>query len=247
METEEILNEREKTHGDYKHVARLSWSFKHTVREELNSQEKDMRRNVDIGQQEAVEMILHKIARIICGDPNHADHWDDIAGYAMLGKGKRIGCGRCGKYRRDKLARCECMQGERVIRQEDMPPTAHMGEKFLFEEGRFGPVDEKEWFKTEPCQHPSRNKIKRFHTDIKDEVSYLLITADCLECGHVHILDFMPQKEEAVEAEAKAAEPTVTTLFGCDKCGKWRRDKDYTADCKGCEEVSVISKTETTE
>ena len=24
---------------------------------------------------------------IVCGDPNCADHWDDIAGYALLGKG----------------------------------------------------------------------------------------------------------------------------------------------------------------
>lgn len=31
-------------------------------------------------------MILAKIARIVSGDPNHADHWDDIAGYALLGK-----------------------------------------------------------------------------------------------------------------------------------------------------------------
>ena len=35
-------------------------------------------------QQECIDMILHKIARIGTGDPNKVDHWDDIAGYATL-------------------------------------------------------------------------------------------------------------------------------------------------------------------
>jgi hypothetical protein len=35
-------------------------------------------------QVEALEMIAHKIGRILSGDPNHQDHWDDIAGYAKL-------------------------------------------------------------------------------------------------------------------------------------------------------------------
>lgn len=35
-------------------------------------------------QKEALEMIAHKIGRIINGDPNYADSWVDIAGYAKL-------------------------------------------------------------------------------------------------------------------------------------------------------------------
>lgn len=35
-------------------------------------------------QQEALDMIFHKIGRIINGDPNYADSWRDIAGYAQL-------------------------------------------------------------------------------------------------------------------------------------------------------------------
>jgi len=35
-------------------------------------------------QREALEMIAHKIGRIINGDPNYADSWTDIAGYATL-------------------------------------------------------------------------------------------------------------------------------------------------------------------
>ncbi len=35
-------------------------------------------------QREALEMIAHKIGRILNGDPNYADSWHDIAGYAAL-------------------------------------------------------------------------------------------------------------------------------------------------------------------
>ena len=35
-------------------------------------------------QLEALDMIAHKIGRILAGDPNYADSWVDIAGYAQL-------------------------------------------------------------------------------------------------------------------------------------------------------------------
>lgn len=35
-------------------------------------------------QKEALEMIAHKIGRVLCGDPDYADSWHDIAGYAKL-------------------------------------------------------------------------------------------------------------------------------------------------------------------
>ena len=81
MKTEEILNEREKTHGDFKRLCELVGKLR-----ELSLIYR--REGQSATQQIALEMIYLKLARIICGDPNHADHWDDIAGYAMLGKGK---------------------------------------------------------------------------------------------------------------------------------------------------------------
>jgi hypothetical protein len=36
-------------------------------------------------QREALELIAMKIARILSGDHNYRDHWDDIEGYAELG------------------------------------------------------------------------------------------------------------------------------------------------------------------
>ena len=35
-------------------------------------------------QRESLDMIAHKIGRILAGDPDFRDHWDDIAGYAKL-------------------------------------------------------------------------------------------------------------------------------------------------------------------
>lgn len=35
-------------------------------------------------QKEALEMIAHKMGRILNGDPNYHDSWHDIVGYAKL-------------------------------------------------------------------------------------------------------------------------------------------------------------------
>jgi hypothetical protein len=35
-------------------------------------------------QKEGLHMILHKIGRIVNGDPDYVDSWLDIAGYATL-------------------------------------------------------------------------------------------------------------------------------------------------------------------
>lgn len=35
-------------------------------------------------QKEALEMVQHKIGRILNGDPNYADSWTDIIGYTRL-------------------------------------------------------------------------------------------------------------------------------------------------------------------
>lgn len=70
-----ILAEREKTHGDFKQHAYYTQQMKALIPpvNPLNN-----------CQRESLEMIMHKIGRILAGDPNHKDHWDDIAGYATL-------------------------------------------------------------------------------------------------------------------------------------------------------------------
>jgi hypothetical protein len=39
---------------------------------------------LDHVKREALEHIATKIGRILSGDPNHRDHWEDIQGYARL-------------------------------------------------------------------------------------------------------------------------------------------------------------------
>jgi hypothetical protein len=76
--TEALLAERGKSHGDFTDHARVTQSLKYGMR---NSPKWDKLTPIQI---EALEMIQHKIGRILSGDPKHQDHWDDIAGYAKL-------------------------------------------------------------------------------------------------------------------------------------------------------------------
>lgn len=75
MQIDEILNQRELTHGKFKDQARIAQGLKFELGDLLN---------LTPTQREALEMITHKIARIVAGNPNCKDHWDDIAGYALL-------------------------------------------------------------------------------------------------------------------------------------------------------------------
>ena len=74
----ELLAVRAQTHGDYSHHARYTQDLKRCLRagaawEGLTDTER-----------EALEVICHKIGRIMAGNPHFRDHWQDIAGYAQL-------------------------------------------------------------------------------------------------------------------------------------------------------------------
>lgn len=71
----DVLNEREKTHGDFAQVAHIASETRKLVMGNY--------RYSDV-QCEALTMIATKLARIACGDPDVRDHWEDIAGYAQL-------------------------------------------------------------------------------------------------------------------------------------------------------------------
>jgi len=75
---EEVLEERGKTHGDFCTHAYATQLIKGVYY--LADNWDDM----TASQKESLEMIAHKIGRILSGDPDHKDHWVDIAGYAML-------------------------------------------------------------------------------------------------------------------------------------------------------------------
>lgn len=73
-----MLTERGKRYGNFEDHARITQAIKHEIRqgESYTSMEDDM--------VEAIDMIAHKIGRIVNGDPRYADSWADIAGYAKL-------------------------------------------------------------------------------------------------------------------------------------------------------------------
>src|SRR4051794_30069410 len=73
-----ILKERAKSHGEYTDHARVTQELKAIIHNEKNW------KSLTDTQKETLEIIAHKIARILVGNPNHKDHWDDIAGYAVL-------------------------------------------------------------------------------------------------------------------------------------------------------------------
>lgn len=79
--TDDLLSERARTHGSWERTAQLSQSLKGVI-----DQAQLPARTLSKGQREAIDMILLKVSRIVCGNPNEPDHWDDCAGYAMLGK-----------------------------------------------------------------------------------------------------------------------------------------------------------------
>ncbi|RCX10736.1 DUF6378 domain-containing protein [Extensimonas vulgaris] len=76
----QILTERGDRYGSFQTHAELSQSLKTTITKAASARSLTLTPD----QQEALEMILHKIARIINGDPDYADSWLDIAGYATL-------------------------------------------------------------------------------------------------------------------------------------------------------------------
>ena len=76
----QTLNERGKRYGSFKGHAEVSQRLKLVILEELEQREKFL----SAVQQEAVDMILHKLARIVNGDANYIDSWRDIVGYTQL-------------------------------------------------------------------------------------------------------------------------------------------------------------------
>lgn len=75
---EEILAEREKTHGDF----RIHAAITDAIKFHMHSSSKWS--YLSPTQREALDMTAHKIGRILAGNPDHKDHWDDIAGYTTL-------------------------------------------------------------------------------------------------------------------------------------------------------------------
>lgn len=73
-----LLVARQATHGNFADNARISQYLKRYFRTEKGHF------GLPDVQQEAIDMICLKLSRIMSGQADYADHWNDIAGYAKL-------------------------------------------------------------------------------------------------------------------------------------------------------------------
>jgi hypothetical protein len=80
VSVDKTLNARAEMYGKFKDGAALMQSIKRTLADHAAKHGKTFADD----QWEALEMIVHKIGRIVNGDPDVTDHWVDIAGYATL-------------------------------------------------------------------------------------------------------------------------------------------------------------------
>lgn len=71
------LAERGKRYGQFTQHAKITQDLKRAM------QQGNWQRLSD-DQREALEMVAHKIGRILNGDPDYHDSWHDLVGYAKL-------------------------------------------------------------------------------------------------------------------------------------------------------------------
>lgn len=74
----ETLKERGSVHGDFRDQATATQRLKQVMQSCPNWTA------LTHVHRDAAEMIAVKLGRILAGDPDHHDHWHDIAGYATL-------------------------------------------------------------------------------------------------------------------------------------------------------------------
>lgn len=74
----EILRERGDRYGRFVDHAEITQRIKAVMHAS------DRWCQLDSDQKEALEMVAHKIGRILNGDPNYLDSWVDIVGYTQL-------------------------------------------------------------------------------------------------------------------------------------------------------------------
>ncbi len=72
------LAERGQRYGQFTEHARIAQNLKRAMQDSPNWTK------LSDDKKEALEMVQHKIARILNGDPNYADSWHDIIGYTKL-------------------------------------------------------------------------------------------------------------------------------------------------------------------
>lgn len=74
----ETLKERERRYGDFTEHARVTQAIKDAIRDSRNWSA------LPPEMKESLEMVAHKLGRILSGDSAYKDSWHDIVGYIVL-------------------------------------------------------------------------------------------------------------------------------------------------------------------
>lgn len=86
---EDTLKERGQRYGNFDGHANITQNIKNAMSLGHNWT------RLSADKKEALEMIAHKIGRILNGDPNYKDSWTDIIGYAKLVENTLEGKSQC--------------------------------------------------------------------------------------------------------------------------------------------------------
>jgi len=78
MDIDTTLAERGTRYGSFAEHSRITQALKTAMADSPNWSK------LAPDQKEALEMVQHKIGRILNGDPDYHDSWHDIVGYAKL-------------------------------------------------------------------------------------------------------------------------------------------------------------------
>jgi hypothetical protein len=74
----ELIINRQATHGRYGVQAAMAQKIRGILQDAPNWD------RLEPTQKESLHMIVVKISRILCGNPQCIDHWRDVGGYAEL-------------------------------------------------------------------------------------------------------------------------------------------------------------------
>lgn len=79
MSTEELLENRDRSHGDFREQFEAAQDLKGVCLNYVNYH------YMDPVLREVIDMSLLKLSRILTGDWKFEDHWADLVGYDVLG------------------------------------------------------------------------------------------------------------------------------------------------------------------
>lgn len=77
---DKTLSERGSRYGKFSDLSSIDQALKHVMHQAPNWD------SLKPHHKTALEMIQHKISRILNGDPNYIENWRDISGYAAITK-----------------------------------------------------------------------------------------------------------------------------------------------------------------